>query len=226
MLPYLEDRGKKKQDLDCKQTKFWICSVKINLSRTWLAFLFCMYFCFFKHPMCLLYHPPPCPPLSAPAPAGWWRKEEPRWRSRRSPGRAGRWPPAAAGLSRSPDPPQTPAKWFWSSTGRPRCSAGWGSVKSGSPWHWSRGEEETVHMEDPHFSNVLRAVFALILLLLWEKPFFWSPYQTGGPWINLGWLILICLPLHHTHKGLKGKKNPHLQFQQVSRSLTWARKVF
>lgn len=86
----------------------------------------------------------PLPPssLSAPAPAGWWRKAGPRWRSRRCPGRAGRWPPAAAGPSRSPDPPRTPARWSWSWTGRPRCSAGWGWVRSGSPSHWDRRTEE------------------------------------------------------------------------------------
>lgn len=80
--------------------------------------------------------------LSARAPAGWWRKEGPRWRSRRCPGREGRWPPAAAGPSRSPGPPQTPARWSWSWTGRPRCSAGWGWVGSGSPWHWDSGKND------------------------------------------------------------------------------------
>lgn len=89
---------------------------------------------------CLLFisssPPPPHPPLlSAPAPAGWWRMAGPHWRSRRCPGRGGRWPRAAAGPSRSPGPPQTPARSSWSWTGRPRCSAGWGWVRSGSPSH-------------------------------------------------------------------------------------------
>lgn len=84
----------------------------------------------------------PYPSLSAPAPAGWWRKAGRRWRSRRCPGRGGRWPPAAAGPSRSPGPPQTPARWFWSWTGRPRCSVSWGWVGSGSPSHWHRQREK------------------------------------------------------------------------------------